>query len=59
MKIKLFDLEKDIKEQHDIAEQHPDIVKKIEAIMIKEHKTSLVREFRIKGLDDPSGELSD
>lgn len=59
MKIKLFDLEKDIKEQQDIAEQHPDIVKKIEAIMIKEHKTPLVREFRIKGLDDPSRELSD
>ena len=59
MKIKLFDLEKDIKEQQDIAEQHPDIVKKIEAIMIKEHATPLVREFRIRGLDDPSPGLSD
>ncbi|MEO6914614.1 MAG: arylsulfatase [Chitinophagaceae bacterium] len=52
MKMKLFDLKNDIQEQHDIAGQHPDIVKQIEEIMKKEHKTPLVQEFKIKGLDD-------
>ena len=51
MKIKLFNLENDIQEQHDIADEHPDIVKQIEVIMKKEHQTPLVHEFRIKGLD--------
>ena len=51
MKIKLFNLENDIQEQHDIADEHPDIVKQIEDIMKKEHQTPLVHEFRIKGLD--------
>lgn len=52
MKIKLFDLDNDIQEQHDIADDHSDIVKQIEEIMKKEHKTPLVQVFRIKGLDD-------
>jgi arylsulfatase A-like enzyme len=52
MKIKLFDLDKDIREQHDIADAHPDIVKQVEEIMKKEHKTPKVQVFRIKNLDD-------
>lgn len=52
IKIKLFDLEKDIQELHDIADQYPDIVKKIEKIMKEEHHTPLVHEFRLKALDD-------
>jgi arylsulfatase A-like enzyme len=51
MKIKLFDLDKDIQEQHDVADQHPDIVKQIEQIMIKEHHTPAVDGFRMKALD--------
>lgn len=51
MKIKLFDLENDIQEQHDVADEHPDVVNKIEDIMKKEHQTSLVSEFRMKVLD--------
>ncbi len=50
-KIKLFDLDNDIQEQHDVADEHPDIVKKIEAIMKKEHRTSSVDHFRLKALD--------
>ncbi|MEO8413641.1 MAG: arylsulfatase [Ginsengibacter sp.] len=52
MKTKLFDLENDIQEQHDVADEHPDIVKKIEAIMKKEHQMPLVDQFRLKALDD-------
>lgn len=33
IKMQLFDLEKDIREEHDVADQHPDIVKKMEKIM--------------------------
>ncbi|HEY5393617.1 MAG TPA: sulfatase/phosphatase domain-containing protein, partial [Hanamia sp.] len=51
MKIKLFDLDNDIQEQHDVAEEHPDVIKKIEAIMQKEHATPLVYDFRMKVLD--------
>ena len=52
LKIKLFNLVNDVQEQHDVADEHPDIVKQIEEIMRKEHKTPLVQEFRIKGIDD-------
>jgi arylsulfatase A-like enzyme len=51
MKIKLFNLVNDVQEQHDVADEHPDIVNQIEEIMRKEHKTPLVQEFKIKGLD--------
>ena len=52
MKIKLFDLDKDIQEQHDVAAQHPEIIKKIEEIMKKEHRTAEVSSFRMKVLDN-------
>ncbi|MEO6894734.1 MAG: arylsulfatase [Ginsengibacter sp.] len=52
MKIKLFDLDKDIQEQHDVAAQHPEIIKKMEEIMKKEHRTAEVSSFRMKVLDN-------
>jgi arylsulfatase len=51
LKIKLFDLDNDIQEQHDIADQHPDIVKKMEEIMKKEHTTAAVDRFKMKAID--------
>lgn len=51
MKIKLFNLDNDIQEQHDIADEHPDIVRKIEDIMKEEHQAPLVHEFRIRGIE--------
>jgi arylsulfatase len=36
--MQLFDLEKDVREQHDVADEHPDVVKKIQQIM-KEART--------------------
>jgi arylsulfatase A-like enzyme len=51
LKIQLFDLDKDIQEQHDVAYQHPEIVKKMEAIMKKEHTTAIVDRFKIKAID--------
>ena len=49
--MQLFDLDKDIQEQHDIADQHPDVVKKIAQIMNEEHNTPEVASFRMKVLD--------
>jgi arylsulfatase len=50
-KIKLFDLDNDLQEQHDVAAQHPDIIEKIKTIMKKEHRTAEVSSFRMKALD--------
>jgi arylsulfatase A len=38
--IQLFDLVKDISEDHDVAAEHPDVVKRINEIMNKEHTHS-------------------
>ena len=46
--LELYNLKKDPKEQHDIASKHPDIVKKLEAILAAEHTPSKIfksREF--------------
>jgi len=51
LKIQLFDLDNDIQEQHDVAVQHPEIVKEIENIMKKEHHTPGVNEFRMEALE--------
>ena len=37
-KLQLFDLEKDIGETKNIAAQHPDIVKRMEEIMVEAHQ---------------------
>jgi arylsulfatase A len=37
-KLQLFDLEKDLGETKNIAAQHPDIVKRMEAIMVEAHQ---------------------
>jgi arylsulfatase len=51
MQLKLFDLDSDIKEQHDIAAQHPGVIRQIEDIMKKEHRTAEVKSFRMEVLD--------
>jgi len=51
LKIKLFNLDNDIQEQHDVADQHPDIAKRMEEIMKKEHTTAAVDRFKIKAID--------
>jgi arylsulfatase len=51
MKIQLFDLDNDLQEQHDVASQHPAIVKQMARIMKQEHKTPAVDAFRMKVMD--------
>jgi arylsulfatase A-like enzyme len=52
MNIELYDLESDIKEQNDIASNHPDIVIRIEEIMIAEHEAAVNDRFKITQIGD-------
>ncbi|MCG8308136.1 MAG: arylsulfatase [Cytophagales bacterium] len=52
MKIELFDLENDPREQHDVAGEYPEVVSKIERIMEKEHTVADNERFKIKELGD-------
>lgn len=53
MAIQLFNLRDDIKEQHNVASRHPDIVKQMQQIMTLEHTTPEVAAFRMKALEMP------
>lgn len=52
MDLELYNLEEDIQEQTNIAAQHPEIVKQMEAIMVKEHVPAESKRFHIKELGD-------
>ena len=54
--IELYDLRNDIQEQHNIASEHPDVVKEIERIMQREHTQPEVDTFRMEALGDQSKE---
>lgn len=56
MKIQLFDLDNDIQEQHDVADEHPEVVKQMEGIMKERHHTPEVSFFRMKALDEKGAE---
>ncbi len=50
--VELYNLVDDPAEQHDLAAANPDLVKKIEAIMVKEHTPSTLDRFKMKALGD-------
>ncbi len=52
LKLALYDLEKDIREENDIADQYPQIVVQIEDIMRREHAQAEVEQFRMTQLGD-------
>ena len=52
MNIMLFDLENDLREENDVSELHPEIVKQISAIMSREHTPSAIERFKIPQLGD-------
>ena len=52
MDIQLFNLEDDPKEQHNLADQHPEIVRQIEEIMRQEHEIPDNDRFKMKELGD-------
>ncbi len=46
-KMQLFDLEKDVREQHDVADEHPEIVKKILKLMEESHSIPDNKKFNL------------
>lgn len=52
MDIELYNLETDIREEHNVASQHPEVVKQIAAIMAQEHEPATLERFRIHQLGD-------
>ena len=50
--IELYNLETDIKEQLNIASQHPKIVARIKSIMVEEHEPASNKKFKFKQLGD-------
>ncbi len=52
MEIELYDLEKDLREEKNVAEQYPEVVKKIKQIMKEEHEPSTIKKFQFKQLGD-------
>lgn len=51
LNIQLFNLDEDIREQHDVASQHPDIVERMMQIMKAEHTTPEVASFEMEALE--------
>ncbi len=52
LKVELYNLKNDIREQNNIAEKNPQIVKEIEEIMKKEHKPPTLPKFKMEAIDD-------
>lgn len=52
MMLELYNLEEDIQEKKNIADQHPEIVLQMEEIMLKEHVTDPSGRFVMKSLDN-------
>ena len=50
--IELYDLENDIREQNDVASNHPEVIAKIEAIFKSEHRPAETERFRMAALGD-------
>jgi len=52
MNIELYDLDNDIREEHDVAGQYPEVAKRIKSIMEREHQPSKNKTFIIEQLGD-------
>lgn len=52
LRIELYDLEKDVRESRDVAQQHPDVVARLRQILKREHTPSKI--FPLRPLDAPA-----
>jgi len=52
LKVELYNLEKDVKEKFDVSSQYPDIVKRIEEILLQEHEPASNDKFKLIELGD-------
>ena len=51
LEMALYNLDQDPREQQDLADQHPEIVRQMEQIMKTEHTTPELEVFRMEALD--------
>jgi len=51
LEIELYNLYEDIQELHNVASDHPDIIKQMELIMEREHTPAQLERFRMEALD--------
>lgn len=49
--IELYNLDDDLLEENNVAEEFPEIVEKMEEIMRKEHRPSAIERFRLEAID--------
>lgn len=52
MQLELYNLKDDVAEKNDIAELHPEIIARMESIMLEEHTPADIEKFKIKQLGD-------
>ncbi len=52
LEIELYNLDNDIKEEHNVASDFPDIINQMEGIMKKEHTPATIERFRLEALGD-------
>ena len=52
LEVELYNLETDIKEQINIANQYPTIVERMKRIMVEEHEPASNKKFKFKQLGD-------
>lgn len=52
LEIELYNLKEDMQEQHNVAEQYPEIVRKMEQIMKEAHTPASLERFKTKALGD-------
>jgi len=52
MELELYNLEEDLQEQNNIADQHPEMIKQMEGIMDREHQVPKIDRFKMKALGD-------
>ena len=52
LKIELYNLEADLQELTDVSAKYPEIVKKMEQIMVAEHVPAVQEIFKMKALGD-------
>ncbi|MCB0846231.1 MAG: N-acetylgalactosamine-6-sulfatase, partial [Bacteroidetes bacterium] len=52
LEIELYDLEADIQEGNNVADENPGIIAKVEEIFRNEHRPAAIERFRMAGLGD-------
>jgi arylsulfatase A-like enzyme len=52
LRVKLYNLEEDIRESNDVSRRQPEIVQRIENIFIQEHTVPEIDQFKMKQLKD-------